>query len=107
MNIDLVGAVELTASAAIITGALSIGVGRSTASRDCIAFSLSLWFVLVVILAATRALYYEHGLGAPGLGLAVLAPVVLLCAIVARTKSLHENRPRAPMCLLLGDHVVQ
>jgi len=107
MNIDLVGAVELTASAAIIIAALSIGFGRSTASRVCIAFSLSLWFVLVVILAATRALYYEHGVGAPGLGLAVVAPVVVLCSIVARTKSLHENFQRAPMWLLVGVHVVR
>jgi len=29
-------------------------------------------FVLVVILGGTEALHYQHGLGVPGLGLAVL-----------------------------------
>src|SRR5437870_5518310 len=71
MNTDLIGSVELTASAAIVIAALSIGFSSNATTRARIAVSLSLWFVLVVILAATRALYYEHGIGAPGVGIAV------------------------------------
>jgi hypothetical protein len=62
MNTDLIGSIELTASAAI--AALSIGFGSNAAARIRIVLSLSSWFV-VAILAATRALYYEHGLGSP------------------------------------------
>jgi hypothetical protein len=107
MNIDLIGSIELTASAAIVVAALSIGFGSDTWLRICIAIGLSFWFVLVVILAATRALYYEQGLGTPGLGLAVVIPIIVLCSIVGRSKSLHENFLRVPMWLLVGVHVVR
>ena len=107
MNIDLIGSVELTASAAIVVAALSIGFGLNPATRLRAAVGLSLWFILVVILAATRALYYEHGLGAPGLGLAVALPIVVLCLVVARVQSLREGFRRVPLWLLVGVHAVR
>ena len=107
MNIDLIGSIELTASAAIVIAALSIGFGANAATRIRIAVSLGLWFVLVVILAVTRALYYEHGLGAPGLGLAVALPIAILCITVARVKSLQENFHRVSLWLLVGVHTVR
>jgi hypothetical protein len=107
MNIDLIGSVELTASAAIVVAALSIGFGRNPATRLRVAVGLSLWFILVVILAATRALYYEGGLGAPGLGLAVALPIGVLCLAVARVQSLREGFRRVPMWLLVGVHAVR
>ena len=107
MNIDLIGSVELTASAAIVVAALSIGFGLNPATRLRAAVGLSLWFILVVILAATRALYYEGGLGAPGLGLAVALPIVILCLVVARIQSLREGFRRVPLWLLVGVHAVR
>jgi hypothetical protein len=107
MNADLIGSIELTASAAIVIAALSIAFGATALERIRIITGLSLWFGLVVILAATRALYYERGLGSPGIGLAVVIPVIVLCSIVARSRSLHENFLRAPMWLLVGVHVVR
>jgi uncharacterized membrane protein YhdT len=107
MNIDLIGSIELTASAAIVIAALSIGFGSNAATRVRIALSLSSWFVVVVILAATRALYYEHGLGSPGLGIAVALPIVILCFVVARVKSLREGFRRMPLWLLVGVHTVR
>jgi hypothetical protein len=84
MNIDLIGSVTLTASAAIMIAALSVGFGSTAMVRTRIAAWLTAWFVFVVILAATRALYYEGGLGAPGLGVAVALPIAVLCIVVAR-----------------------
>ncbi len=107
MNTDLIGSIELTASAAIIITALSIGFGYNAATRLRVAVGLSLWFVLVVILAATRALYYEHGLGAHGLGIAVTLPIAVLCLVVARTQSLREGFSRVPLWLLTGVHTVR
>ena len=107
MNIDRIGSVELTASAAIMIAALSIGFGSSAAARLRIAAWLTTWFVVVVILAATRALYYEHGLGTPGLGLAVALPIAVLCATVARVQSLRESFHRVPLWLLVGVHMVR
>ena len=107
MNIDLIGSVELTASAAIVIAALSIGFGSSATTRLRAAVGLSAWFALVVILAATRVLYYERGLGAPGLGIAVALPIAVLCFVVARVKSLREGFRRVPLWLLLGVHTVR
>jgi hypothetical protein len=87
--------------------ALSIGFGSSAAARLRIAAWLATWFVVVVILAATRALYYEHGLGTPGLGLAVALPIAVLCATVARVQSLRESFHRVPLWLLVGVHMVR
>jgi hypothetical protein len=107
VNTDLIGSIELTASAAIIITALSIGFGYNTATRLRVAVGLSLWFGVVVILAATRALYYEHGLGAPGLGVAVALPIAVLCFLVARIQSLREGFSRVPVWLLTGIHTVR
>jgi len=107
MNIDLIGSVELTASAAIMIAALSIGFGSTAAARTRIAAWLTAWFAVVVILAATRALYYEGGLGAPGLGIAVALPIAVLCIVVARTQALREEFHRVPLWLLVGVHVVR
>jgi len=107
MNIDLLSSIELTASAAIVIAALSITFGSNAATRIRSAAWLSAWFVLVVILGATRALYYEHGLGTPGLGLAVALPIAILCVTVARIKSLREGFHRTPLWLLIGVHTVR
>jgi hypothetical protein len=107
MNMDLIGFIELTASAAIVIAALSIAVGSNGATRIRSAAWLSAWFVLVVILAATRALYYQHGLGAPGLGIAVALPIVILCITVTRIKSLRDAFHRVPLWLLVGVHTVR
>jgi hypothetical protein len=107
MNIDLIGSVTLTASAAIMIAALSVGFGSTAMVRTRIAAWLTAWFVFVVILAATRALYYEGGLGAPGLGVAVALPIAVLCIVVARTQALREEFHRVPLWLLVGVHVVR
>ncbi len=107
MNIDLLSSIELTASAAIVIAALSIGFGFNAGTRIRSAAWLSVWFVLVVILAATRALYYEHGLGTPGLGLAVALPIAILCITVARIKSLREGFHQVSLSLLVGVHTVR
>jgi hypothetical protein len=107
VNIDLLGSIELTASAAIVIATLSIGFASNAAMGIRTAIWLSGWFALVVILAETRALYYQHGLGAPGLGIAVALPIVVLCATVGRAQSLSEGFRRVPLWLLVGVHTVR
>ena len=90
-----------------MVAALSIGFGSNATTRLRIAIGLSLWFVVVVVLAATRVLYYEHGLGAPGLGIAVTLPIAIVCFVVARVQSLREAFHRVPVWLLVGVHTVR
>jgi len=107
MDADLVGSIELTAAAAIVIAALASGFGLNAAMRVRIAGWLSAWFVVVVILAAARALYYEHGLGAPGLGVAAVLPIAFLCVLVALGRSLREGFQRVPLWLLVSVHTVR
>src|SRR5438309_1052256 len=107
MNTDLIGSIELTAAAAIVITALSIGLSLNVVARIRTAAWFSGWFVLVVILAATRALHYQYGLGTAGLGIAVALPIAILCIVVARIESLRENFHRVPLSLLIGVHTVR
>src|SRR6266849_10144012 len=107
MNTDLIGSIELTASAAIVIAALSVGFGSNPLMRIRIAVGLGVWFIIVVTLAATRALYYEHGLGTPGLGLAIALPIAVVCIAVRRVQSLREAFHRVPLWLLVGVHAVR
>src|SRR5436309_11132913 len=107
MYTDLIGSVELTASAAIVIAALSIGFASNSTTRLRVIVGLSLWFILMVVLAATRALYYEGGTGAPGLGVAVVLPIVGVCIVVARIPSLREGLQRVPLWLLVSVHTVR
>jgi hypothetical protein len=107
MNTDLLGSIELTAMAAIAIAALSIGFGSNAATRIRVVAWLSAWFILVVILAATRALYYQNGLGTPGLGMTVALPIAILCVVVARVKLLRDALHRVPLWLLIGVHTIR
>jgi hypothetical protein len=107
VNVDLVGSVELTAAAAVMVAALSIAFGSDALARIRVAAWLTAWFVVVVILAATRTLYYEHGLGAPGLGMAVVLPVVVIWLLVARVQMLRAALGDVPLWLLICVHVVR
>ena len=63
MELNLLAAITATGSASIVIATLAIGLGAARSARIRIAAGLSLWFVLVVVLGATGALNYEHGLG--------------------------------------------
>jgi hypothetical protein len=104
---DVIGGVELTMSAAIMVAALSVVFGRNIAERIRIAAVLSGWFVIVVILAATGAVNYQRGIGAPGLGLAVALPILLMWVALRRVPSLRDGLDRAPLSVLVGVHVVR
>ena len=53
-SFDIIGAVELTMSAAIVVAALSVLAGHEAVQRIKYSAILSAWFVIVVILSATE-----------------------------------------------------
>src|SRR6516165_1130093 len=105
--LDLLGAVELTASAAIVIGALSMGFGWSPGSRKGTAAVLSGWFAIVVALAATRAVHYRDGIGVAGLGLTVLLPILGLWTLVITSPVLKTALSRMSPPLLIGVQAVR
>ena len=107
MNFDLIASMELTACSAIAIAVLSSVFGESLYAKIKIASGLSIWFVLVALLGATGALGYEHGTGAPGLGVAVMLPIVVLSMVVLRSPSLRRRLENIPLSILIGVHAIR
>lgn len=107
MQFDLLAAIELTVCAAIAISVLSIGFGQDAPARLRITVWLTAWFGVVATLGATKALYYKGGLGAPGLGLAVMLPIVVVIARVLRSPSLRRGLDAIPLHVLIGVHAIR
>jgi hypothetical protein len=104
---DLLSTVELTASAALVVAAFAVAFGPDTRTRLRLTAALAAWFVVVVVLAATQALHYETGPGAPALGLAVVLPIGLLAIALLRIPTLRTGLDQAPLVLLTAVHAVR
>ena len=107
MNFDLLASIEMTACAAVAIAVLAIGFGEDLSARIRIASGLAVWFMLVTLMAATEVLHYEHGLGVPGLGVAVMLPIVILCVGVLRSPTLHRALSAIPLSMLIGVNVIR
>jgi hypothetical protein len=103
---DLIGAIELTASAAILVGGLA-AIQPQPAARLRVGAWLGGWFALVVIAAALHLFEPHIGLGAPAMGFAVLAPVIALAYVARRSPSIQAAVLAAPAPLLIGINVVR
>jgi hypothetical protein len=104
---DLVGAVELTASAAVLIATVSIGIGRTVVTRVGLALALGAWFAIVVALAATGALAPGSGAGPAGVGLAVAIPLAVLLTSLWTIPALRAGLERAPVAVLTAVHAVR
>lgn len=107
MLLDLLASIEMTACAAVAIAVLAIGFGDDVPARVRIAAGLAMWFVLVVILGGTEALHYQHGLGVPGLGFAVLLPILILGTRVLRSPSLLRGLRAIPLSMLVGVNAIR
>lgn len=107
MKLDLLAAMELTLSAAIVVSALAIGFGDTAVRRIRLGAGLGVWFVVVVALAATEAFHYQGRIGVSGLGLAVVLPIVILSVTVLRSAALRQALNTIPLSLLIGVNVVR
>ena len=107
MKLDLLAAMELTLSAAIVVSALAIGFGDTAVRRMRLGAALAAWFVVVVALAATEAFHYQGRIGVSGLGLAVVLPIVILSVTVLRSAPLRQALNTIPLSLLIGVNVVR
>lgn len=107
MQIDLLGSIAITVSAAIIISTLTMGLGEDGPSRTRISGALALWFALVTAMAATGLLTYPHGLGTPGLGVAILIPMVILIGAGLSVPSLRRALRRIPLETLVAVNAVR
>lgn len=105
MLLDLVFAIAMAAAGAVVTATLSFTLAATVRGRLTAAAAIAAWFCGVLFLGATGALNVE-GIGAPGLGLAVLAPTIVLSWLVL--KAAQTVGPAAPpMPVLIAVHAVR
>lgn len=107
MQFDLLASIEITVSAALTIFILATGFGGDTLKRIRIAVGLTIWFMVVTILAATEVFHYQHGLGVQGLGVAVMLPIVILSGGVLFSPTLHRALQNIPLSMLIGVNVVR
>ncbi len=105
-SFDLIGAIELTASAAILVGGLA-AIQPEPAARLRVGALLGGWFGLIAALAALQIFDPYRGLGAPAMGIAVLAPVIAFAYASRRSPAVHAAVLAAPVPFLIAIHVVR
>ena len=106
-NFDLIGAIELTASAAILIGGFALAQPEQAGLRRRTVALLGAWFALAVAGGALGIFDPYRGLGTPVQGIAVLAPVLLLAYAGLYSRSVHAALMSAPISLVIGLHVVR
>jgi hypothetical protein len=99
---DIISTIEMMASVAIVTAVLAFTLSKSFAGRVRAVIVLAIWLAAVVVLGATGALGNEHRLGAPGLGLVVLLPVLALGIAFLRLPAARTALAAIPLWVLIG-----
>jgi hypothetical protein len=101
-SFDVIFSIEAMASAAIVTAVLAFTLSGTIAGRVRAAILLVIWLAAVALLGATRALGYEHGLGTPGLGMAVILPILVLSIAYLKIPAAREALSRIPVWVLIA-----
>ena len=101
MTLDLLIAVIATACAAIVIAALGLSTPAPRAQRIGMASVMIVWFFAAVALAATGAVSPD-GLGTPGLGIAVLLPILAIAFLTPRIAVLRSALYGIPLSILIG-----
>jgi hypothetical protein len=104
---DLVGAIELTVSAAILIGSLAGGLGHTARTRIGAVAAWAAWFGLIILLAASGAFDARHGIGIGRFGAAVALPVAILALAGNRVAGFRSAIAEVPLSLLVGLHAVR
>lgn len=104
--LDILSTAELTLSASIAMGFLSLAMARTVRARFTVLLALGAWFVLVLAIGATGALSPAHG-GAPALGLTVAVAVVALVSAYFALPSVGHAMAATPLPALIALHAIR
>jgi hypothetical protein len=103
---DILSAAELTVSASIVVGFLSLAMAQTAGGRATVLAALGAWFVLVLAIGATAALSPVGG-GAPALGLTVILPIAALVWAYFALPSVRNAMTTAPLPALIAVHAIR
>jgi len=107
MLFDILAAIQVTASAAIIAATLAFMLSQTVTGRLRMAFALGAWFAIVVVFGATMALDNQAGIGTPGLGAAVALPILILCFAFFGFRRAREAMTAIPLSALITVNIVR
>jgi hypothetical protein len=107
MNVDLLGAIELTASAGVVVAILAGGLGSTASTRSAIVAAFGFWFSLVCALAAARTLHTPGLAGVAGLGLAIAAPMLAMIGAAIASDRVRRSLVRIPVSSLVAVNTVR
>jgi hypothetical protein len=99
---DVIFTIEAMVSAAIVTAVLAFTLSGAIAGRVRAAIVIAVWLAAVVALGATGVLGNEHGLGTPGLGVAVLLPIVALSVAFLKIPAARAALSAIPLWVLIA-----
>jgi hypothetical protein len=103
---DILSTAELTVSASIVVGFLSLAMAQTASGRITVLVALGAWFVLVLAIGATGALSPAGG-GAPALGLTVVLPIAALVWAYFALPSVRNALATTPLPALIGLHAIR
>lgn len=107
MSVDLLGGIELTASAGIVVAILAAGLGTTTRTRAAIVVGFGLWFAIVTALAAAETLHTPGFVGVAGLGLAIAAPMLTMISAAIASNHVRRSLLRIPVSSLVAANTVR
>jgi hypothetical protein len=107
MQLDLIGAITLTAISVLVGGVYVYFLRWSAARRMMMAAAGVAWFALIVACGATGAFDAERGIGPAGVGLSVLIPFLVLAFGSSRAGALRDVATAIPTPVLIGLHAVR
>jgi hypothetical protein len=107
MNLNLLGSIELTASAAVVVSILAAGLAETARARATIVAGFGVWFSGVTALAAAGAFHHAGTAGTLRLGAALGLPILALVAAVATSEGVRAALKRIPVSSLVAANTVR
>jgi hypothetical protein len=104
---ETLSSIALTVAASIVVAFLSHALARTSLGRLTVAGVLGAWFVLVLAIGATGALDPVRGIGVPGLGLTVAAPVAALAAAFFAFRPIRNAMLGIPLPALVAVNAIR
>ncbi len=102
--LDILGAMSLTAIAAIGVAALSLAGSPRDVRRNRLVLLASGWFVTIAFLGALGVFSQAGGRGTLAIGVAVVAPVLVGLIAYARSRPVRATGFSVPLAVLVGIH---
>jgi hypothetical protein len=106
MTTDLLTAIAGTASAALVIWGLSSSLAASPRGKAIFAFVLAAWFSAAVAVGAAGVLMPDR-LGTPGVGAAVLLPILIAAWLSLQWTSLKQALLGIPLAVFIAVNAVR